>query len=79
YAYDGELGATLAKDGSVDLALWSPSADTVKVVVYDKQDQTKVIGQANLTKSDKGVWRAHLTSDSVKGISDYTGYYYLYE
>lgn len=79
YAYDGELGATLAKDGSVDLALWSPSADTVKVVVYDKQDQTKVLGQANLTKSDKGVWRAHLTSDSIKGISDYTGYYYLYE
>lgn len=79
YAYDGELGAILAKDGSVDLALWSPSADTVKVVVYDKQDQTKVIGQADLTKSDKGVWRAHLTSDSVKGISDYTGYYYLYE
>ncbi|QET82519.1 pullulanase [Streptococcus dysgalactiae] len=79
YAYDGELGATLAKDGSVDLALWSPSADSVKVVVYDKQDQTKVVGQADLTKSDKGVWRTHLTSDSIKGISDYTGYYYLYE
>lgn len=79
YAYDGELGTTLAKDGSVDLALWSPSADSVKVVVYDKQDQTKVVGQADLTKSDKGVWRTHLTSDSIKGISDYTGYYYLYE
>lgn len=79
YAYDGELGASLAEDGSVNLALWSPSADSVKVVVYDKQDQTRVVGQADLTKSDKGVWRAHLTSDSIKDISDYTGYYYLYE
>ena len=79
YAYDGELGASLDKDGSVTLAFWSPSADSVKLVVYDKQDQTRMVGQADLTKSDKGVWRAHLTSDSIKGIRDYTGYYYLYE
>ncbi|EHI70994.1 pullulanase, extracellular [Streptococcus ictaluri 707-05] len=79
YTYEGELGANLFKDGSVDLALWSPSADSVKVVIYDKDDQTKVLGQVDLTKSEKGVWTSHLSADSIRGISDYTGYYYLYE
>ena len=39
YSYDGPLGATLKEDGKrVDLTLWSPSADKVSVVVYDKKD-----------------------------------------
>ncbi|MGT2934497.1 pullulanase [Streptococcus castoreus] len=79
YAYNGELGARLAEDGSVDLALWSPSADSVRVIVYDKNDQTKVVGEVPLTKSEKGVWRTRLTGQSLAGVSDYTGYYYLYE
>ena len=46
YAYDGDLGARVFDNGArVDLIVWSPSADIVSVVLYDKNDQTKVIGK----------------------------------
>lgn len=80
YAYDGELGARLSEDGSqVSLALWAPSAEQVKVIIYDKNDQSKLIGEASLTKGDKGVWTARLDEKTPLGIANYTGYYYLYE
>lgn len=55
YSYDGPLGATLKEDGKrVDLTLWSPSADKVSVVVYDKKDPEKVVGTVALEKGEKG-------------------------
>ncbi len=57
YAYDGELGARVRQAGSVvDMTLWSPSADSVAVVLYDKDDQSKVVGKLAMTKGDKGQW-----------------------
>ena len=54
YSYDGPLGATLKEDGKrVDLTLWSPSADKVSVVVYDKKDPEKVVGTVALEKGEK--------------------------
>ena len=56
YSYDGPLGATLKEDGKrVDLTLWSPSADKVSVVVYDKKDPEKVVGTVPLEKGEKGI------------------------
>ncbi|WP_277291213.1 pullulanase [Streptococcus orisratti] len=79
YAYDGELGARVTANGSVvDATLWSPSADAVNLVVYDKDDQSKVIGKVAMTKGDKGQWDVHL-ADKALGLSDYRGYYYHYE
>ncbi|HFI0213162.1 TPA: pullulanase [Streptococcus suis] len=80
YAYDGELGARVRQAGSVvDMTLWSPSADSVAVVLYDKDDQSKVVGKLAMTKGDKGQWDLELNSQSGLGISDYRGYYYHYE
>lgn len=79
YAYDGHLGATVSENGQVvDLGLWSPSAEAVSLVVYDKDDQNLVIGKVAMTKGDKGQWALHLDQTSGLGISDYTGYYYHY-
>lgn len=44
YAYDGELGARVSEEGvRVDLTVWSPSADSVSVVLYDKDDQLRLL------------------------------------
>ncbi|KXU05466.1 pullulanase [Streptococcus oralis] len=80
YSYDGPLGATLKEDGKrVDLTLWSPSADKVSVVVYDKKDPEKVVGTVTLEKGEKGTWKQTLDANSGLGISNYTGYYYHYQ
>lgn len=80
YAYDGDLGAHIFDNGArVELTVWSPSADRVAVVLYDKEDQTKVVGKVAMTKGDKGQWSASLTPSLGWGVSDYRGYYYHYE
>lgn len=80
YQYDGELGARVTENGQkVAVTLWSPSADEVSVVVYDKKDQSKVIGKVAMNRGDKGSWHADLSSSSGLGITDYRGYYYHYE
>lgn len=80
YSYDGSLGATLKEDGKrVDLTIWSPSADKVSVVVYDKKDPEKVVGTVALEKGEKGTWKQTLDANSGLGISNYTGYYYHYQ
>ena len=80
YSYDGPLGTTLKEDGKrVDLTLWSPSADKVSVVVYDKKDPEKVVGTVALEKGEKGTWKQTLDANSGLGISNYTGYYYHYQ
>lgn len=80
YAYDGELGARVHQAGAVvDMTVWSPSADSVSVVLYDKDDQAKVVGKLAMTKGDKGQWDLELNGQSGLGIADYRGYYYHYE
>ena len=80
YSYDGPLGANLKEDGKrVDLTLWSPSADKVSVVIYDKKDPEKVVGTIALEKGEKGTWKQTLDENSGLGISNYTGYYYHYQ
>ncbi|MBF0786465.1 MULTISPECIES: pullulanase [unclassified Streptococcus] len=80
YQYDGELGARVTENGQkVAVTLWSPSADQVSLVIYDKKDQSKVIGRVAMTRGDKGVWNTNLSSTSGLGITDYRGYYYHYE
>ena len=76
YAYDGDLGLNLRADGSAELKLWSPSADAVNVVLYDKNDQTKIVDdQLAMTLGDRGVWSIEL-DESNTDITDLTGYYY---
>ena len=80
YSYDGKLGAELKEEGKqVDLTLWSPSADKVSVVVYDKNDPEKVVGTVALEKGERGTWKQTLDSTNKLGITDFTGYYYHYQ
>ena len=80
YSYDGKLGAELKEEGKqVDLTLWSPSADKVSVVIYDKNDPEKVVGTVALEKGERGTWKQTLDSTNKLGITDFTGYYYQYQ
>lgn len=80
YDYKGELGARVREDGrQVDFTLWSPSADSVALVLYDKQDQDKVVGEVAMTKGDKGQWSTTVSAGDKLGITDYRHYYYHYK
>ena len=80
YSYDGKLGADLKEEGKrVDLTLWSPSADKVSVVIYDKNDPEKAVGTVALEKGERGTWKQTLDSTNKLGITDFTGYYYQYQ
>ncbi len=80
FSYDGDdLGATLNKNKSATLKVWSPSADHVSVILYDKKDQDKVIGKpVPMKKGDHGVWEVTLNKRNT-GVSNLKGYYYHYE
>ncbi|MCC9735959.1 hypothetical protein HK263_03330, partial [Streptococcus agalactiae] len=72
YAYSGNLGAVLNQDGSkVEASLWSPSADSVTMIIYDKDNQNRVVATTPLVKNNKGVWQTIL--DTKLGIKNYTG------
>lgn len=80
YTYDGPLGARVQNNGqAVDLTIWSPSADEVSLIVYDKDDQNRVLGKVAMIKGDKGQWSVQLNQTSSLGIRDFRGYYYHYE
>lgn len=80
YGYQGELGARVSEQGQVvDLTLWSPSAEQVDLVLYDKFDPNYVVGTLPLTRGDQGQWALQLNLSSGLGIKDYRGYFYHYQ
>lgn len=78
YAYDGDLGISLNEDGTAELAFWSPSADQVNVVLYDKEDADTQLNTVAMTQTDRGVWRVELNEETA-GLPDMSGYYYHLE
>ena len=71
YSYDGELGT------KAHVTLWSPSADQVDIIVYDKNNQDKVLAEHALSKGPRGTWQADLLATDF-GLENLTGYYYQY-
>ena len=79
YAYDGKLGLTYFEDGTAELKLWSPSADQVSVVLYNKDDQNALVGEPiGMDTSDRGLWVLKLDKDNT-GLADLEGYYYHFK
>ncbi|KMJ59302.1 amylopullulanase [Bacillus sp. LL01] len=78
YAYDGKLGAELHGDETATLKVWSPKADNVSVVLYDKDDQKEIVDTIEMVKGDRGVWSVKLSEENT-GLASLKGYYYQYE
>ena len=75
YSYDGELGARLEENGTkAHVTLWSPSADQVDIIVYDKNNQDKVLAEHALSKGPRGTWQADLLATDF-GLENLTGYF----
>ena len=78
YSYDGELGARLEENGTkAHVTLWSPSADQVDIIVYDKNNQDMVLAEHALSKGPRGTWQADLLATDF-GLENLTGYFYQY-
>ena len=78
YSYDGELGARLEENGTkAHVTLWSPSADQVDIIVYDKNNQDKVLAEHTLSKGLRGTWQDDLLATDF-GLENLTGYFYQY-
>ena len=78
YSYDGELGARLQENGTkAHVTLWSPSADQVDIIVYDKNNQDMVLAEHALSKGPRGTWQADLLATDL-GLENLTGYFYQY-
>ncbi|MGX7091729.1 pullulanase [Hutsoniella sourekii] len=79
YSYTGELGPVLHSNGTAFLRLWAPSAESVDVILYDKDDSQTALGQIPMNYSEKGTWHVDLNADNAFGIENLDGYYYHYE
>lgn len=78
YAYSGDdLGAAYGS-GGVTLKIWAPLADAVTVLIYDKNDDTRLVGKFPLVKEDRGVWVTELHPHQLH-TDDLCGYFYQYE
>ncbi|MDX5473995.1 MAG: pullulanase, partial [Bacillaceae bacterium] len=77
FGYDGKLGADLHRDGTATLKVWSPKAEDVKVVLYDKNDQNVIVREVAMEKGDRGVWSVELTAHNT-GLDSLRGFYYHY-
>lgn len=79
FAYGGPLGPVLHKDGTAILRLWSPSADSVQVLLYDKDDQDKLIAEVEMERQDKGLWDITLSEDNINEVTHFENYCYHYQ
>ncbi|HFI0681942.1 TPA: pullulanase, partial [Streptococcus suis] len=81
YGYEGDLGVKLNQDGTAAMKVWSPSAEQVSLVLYDKNQPEMEIGRYAMVKGQgdqAGVWQIAL-DQSLTNIADLNGYYYHYE
>lgn len=78
YGYEGELGLVDLDNGQATIKVWSPSADRVELVLYDKDTPETVAGEYVMTRQDKGVYEITLTEE-MTNIKDHTGYFYHFK
>src|SRR5699024_4410718 len=76
YGYEGDLGLEVHDASHATLRLWSPSADSVSVVLYDKDDQEHIIkDDISMSREEDGVWEVELNTDTT-GLEEIVGNYY---
>ncbi|WP_078059893.1 pullulanase [Gracilibacillus timonensis] len=76
FGYKGKLGLEIHDDKHVTLRLWSPSADHVAVVLYDKDNPKQIVrDDIPMTRLKQGVWLVELDAETL-GINELMGYFY---
>ena len=79
-AYEGDdLGCSFDGDAVV-IKLWSPLAEYVKLHLFARNDQTKLISKKSMIKGEQGVWSIRLSSKDVdEAEGSLVGCYYQFE
>lgn len=75
YGYNGDLGLVNVTETSATIKVWSPSAEHVDLILYDREDPIKIIGEYEMSLTEKGVYSITLT-EVLTGIKNPNGYYY---
>jgi secreted pullulanase len=75
---DHELGCRLI-NGSATIKLWAPLAEKVDLLVFARDDQTKLLIQQGMQRNEKGIWFLTLRPDDLPAKDNLAGYYYQFE
>ncbi|MGM0599709.1 MAG: pullulanase [Candidatus Rifleibacteriota bacterium] len=79
YAYEGDdLGCIMSGSDVASLKLWAPLADKVELLVYDRDNQAKLIKELVMESAEPGVWSVVVDSGMV-GVGKLEGYYYQFK
>lgn len=79
YSYDGKLGAFLSDDEkAVSFYIWAPSADSVNVLLFDKNDHNLLVDTYKMTKGTKGEWSCNVSYGNSK-IENFSNFFYQFE
>ena len=70
YHYNGELGALYSKD-KTSFVLWSPTATSVKLALFDAGNDVDAKEVKEMTKGENGIWTLDVSGDL-------NGTYYTY-
>ncbi len=80
YAYEGnDLGCVMNSSQSASLKLWAPKAETVSVLIFDRNDQSRQIAEKAMSYDEKGVWFAEVNVVDLPDVDELNGYFYQYE
>lgn len=71
YGTDEELGV-IYKNGTTEFKIWAPTAKTVSLEIFDKENKMNLIKTINPVKNKVGVW-THIENEI-----DLDGYFYRY-
>ncbi|WP_034907443.1 alpha-amylase family glycosyl hydrolase [Eremococcus coleocola] len=77
YHYTGPLGAQVDQEGQWIFTLWAPTAEQVKLYLYDQGTDSAAVYSCDLKKSDQGQWQVQVGPQEA-GQNELTGFYYNY-
>ncbi|MDJ1646525.1 alpha-amylase family glycosyl hydrolase [Mycoplasma phocimorsus] len=74
-----DLGSILLKDGSASVKIWAPVSKNAKIRIFCKHDQTKLIREYKLHRSNehKYVWEGILNQETIN-LPTVEEYFYQY-
>src|SRR5699024_4674971 len=79
FAYDGPLGPVLNSDGTAVLRLWSPSAKSVQVLLYDQYNKEKRIEVVEMNLYVHGLYELTFNQETLTRIDNFYNYCYHYQ
>ncbi len=75
---DPHLGCRLTDDQAV-FKLWAPMAESVDLLFFDADDQTKELRRISMRRGQKGIWQTDVKTADFQNQSRLEGIFYQFE